>query len=108
MHLTIVSFTSEGRDRSLDYKITGFSVPKGNFDDRVSGKLAAAEDEIYLSKSSPSAFMSTQIYFFLHNFDVAQLANNHVLTAAMATLTRDIECSCVALAHRIKETLHYA
>ena len=29
MYTTIESLTLDGRDRSLDYKITGFNVPKG-------------------------------------------------------------------------------
>ena len=30
LHTTIESLTRDGRDRSLDYKITGFNVPKGS------------------------------------------------------------------------------
>ncbi len=33
---TIVeSLTADGRDRSLDYKITGFNVPKGSSDAKM-------------------------------------------------------------------------
>ena len=32
MYTTIESLTKDGRDRSLDYKITGFNVPKGSWD----------------------------------------------------------------------------
>ena len=32
MYTTIESLTLDGRDRSLDYKITGFNVPKGSWD----------------------------------------------------------------------------
>jgi ureidoacrylate peracid hydrolase len=31
MYTTIESLTLDGRDRSLDYKITGFHVPKGSW-----------------------------------------------------------------------------
>jgi ureidoacrylate peracid hydrolase len=38
---TIVeSLTSDGRDRSLDYKITGFHVPKGSPDAKMLDELA--------------------------------------------------------------------
>jgi len=32
IHTTIESLTKDGRDRSLDYKITGFNVPKGSWE----------------------------------------------------------------------------
>lgn len=31
----IQSLTADGRDRSLDYKISGFHVPPGSFDAQV-------------------------------------------------------------------------
>ena len=36
----IESMTADGRDRSLDYKITGFNVPKGSPDARMVDELA--------------------------------------------------------------------
>jgi len=35
IYTTIESLTLDGRDRSLDYKITGFNVPKGSWDGKV-------------------------------------------------------------------------
>jgi ureidoacrylate peracid hydrolase len=32
IYTVIESLTADGRDRSLDYKITGFNVPRGSFD----------------------------------------------------------------------------
>src|SRR5262245_37762279 len=40
MYTTIESLTLDGRDRSLDYKITGFHVPKGSWDGKVIDELA--------------------------------------------------------------------
>ena len=40
IYTTIESLTLDGRDRSLDYKITGFNVPKGSWDGRVIDKIA--------------------------------------------------------------------
>ena len=51
IYTTIESLTKDGRDRSLDYKITGFHVPKGSWDGKVIDELAPGEDEIWLPKS---------------------------------------------------------
>lgn len=73
MYTTIESLTRDGRDRSLDYKITGFNVAKGSWDARVIDQLKPAEDEICLPKSSSSVFVSTQIDYVLRNLGVRQL-----------------------------------
>src|SRR5271166_4262944 len=61
LYTTIESLTKDGRDRSLDYKITGFNVPKGSWDGKVIDELKPLEDEIVLPKSSSSVFISTHI-----------------------------------------------
>jgi ureidoacrylate peracid hydrolase len=66
-YTTIESLTADGRDRSLDYKITGFNVPKGSADARVVDELAPAEDEIVFPKTSSSVFISTNIDYVLRN-----------------------------------------
>jgi ureidoacrylate peracid hydrolase len=80
MYTTIESLTRDGRDRSLDYKITGFNVPKGSWDGRVVDELAPGEDEIVLPKSSSSVFVSTHIDYVLRNLGVQQLILSGVLT----------------------------
>ncbi|MDX0891887.1 isochorismatase family protein [Sinorhizobium medicae] len=70
LHTTIESLTKDGRDRSLDYKITGFNVPKGSWDGKVIDEL---EDEIVLPKSSSSVFVSTHIDYLLRNLGVKQI-----------------------------------
>ena len=80
MYTTIESLTLDGRDRSLDYKITGFNVPKGSWDGRVIDALAPGEDEIVLPKSSSSVFISTHIDYVLRNLGVRQLAISGLLT----------------------------
>ncbi|WP_240484606.1 cysteine hydrolase family protein [Pseudoponticoccus marisrubri] len=80
MYTTIESLTKDGRDRSLDYKITGFNVPKGSFDARVIDEIAPGEDEIVLPKSSSSVFVSTHIDYVLRNLGVAQLVIAGVVT----------------------------
>ncbi|MGY3387483.1 ureidoacrylate peracid hydrolase [Bradyrhizobium sp. USDA 3311] len=73
MYTTIESLTSDGRDRSLDYKITGFNVPKGSWDGKVIDEIAPGDDEIVLPKSSSSVFVSTNIDYLLRNIGVKQL-----------------------------------
>ena len=80
MYTTIESLTADGRDRSLDYKITGFNVPKGSWDGKVIDQLAPAEDEIWLPKSSSSVFISTHIDYILRNLGVKQLVISGLLT----------------------------
>ncbi len=73
MYTTIESLTKDGRDRSLDYKITGFNVPKGSWDGMVIAEIAPGDDEIVLPKSSSSVFVSTHIDYILRNLGVTQL-----------------------------------
>ena len=80
MYTTIESLTRDGRDRSLDYKITGFNVPKGSWDGKVIDTLAPDEDEIVLPKSSSSVFVSTHIDYILRNLGVKQLVLSGLLT----------------------------
>jgi ureidoacrylate peracid hydrolase len=80
MYTTIESLTKNGRDRSLDYKITGFNVPKGSWDGKVVDEIAPGEDEIVLPKSSSSVFVSTNIDYILRNLGVQQLVISGVLT----------------------------
>lgn len=73
MYTNIESLTLDGRDRSLDYKITGFHVPKGSWDGKVIDQIAPVGDEIVLPKSSSSVFVSTHIDYILRNLGVRQV-----------------------------------
>ena len=70
----IEALTQDGRDRSLDYKITGFLVPKGSKDGRVIDAIRPGRDEIVLPKSASSVFNSTNIEYVLRNLGVERLA----------------------------------
>lgn len=80
LYTTIESLTKDGRDRSLDYKITGFNVPKGSWDGKVIDQIAPGDDEIVLPKSSSSVFVSTHIDYLLRNLGVRQLVLSGVVT----------------------------
>ncbi len=80
LYTTIESLTKDGRDRSLDYKITGFNVPKGSWDGKVIDEIAPHDDEIVLPKTSSSVFISTHIDYILRNLGVRQLILAGLLT----------------------------
>jgi nicotinamidase-related amidase len=80
LYTTIESLTQDGRDRSLDYKITGFLVPKGSWDGKVIDELAPIGDEIVLPKGSSSVFISTNIDYLLRNLGVRQLVISGLVT----------------------------
>ncbi len=72
-YTVIESMTQDGRDRSLDYKITGFHVPKGSPDAKMVDELAPAPDEMVFPKTSSSVFISTNIDYVLRNLGAKYL-----------------------------------
>lgn len=80
LYTTIESLTKDGRDRSLDYKITGFNVPRGSWDGKVIDEIAPGEDEIVLPKTSSSVFVSTHIDYILRNLGVKQIVLSGLIT----------------------------
>jgi len=79
-YTTVESLTLDGRERSLDYKITGFNVPKGSWDGKVIDELAPDDNEIWLPKGSSSVFVSTHIDYLLRCLEVRQLVICGVVT----------------------------
>jgi ureidoacrylate peracid hydrolase len=73
MYCVIESLTLDGRDRGLDYKITGFHVPKDSWDAKVLDAIAPSGDEIVFSKTSSSVFNSTNIDYVLRAMTIEQL-----------------------------------
>jgi ureidoacrylate peracid hydrolase len=80
LYTVIESLTLDGRDRSLDYKISGIHVPKGSWDARVLDEIAPAEDEIVIPKTSSSVFISTNVDYVLRNLGVRSLIVAGILT----------------------------
>jgi ureidoacrylate peracid hydrolase len=70
MFTVIENLTRDGRDRSLDYKISGLDVPRGSWDARVLDEIASAEDEMVIPKTSSSVFISTNIDYVLRNLGI--------------------------------------
>jgi ureidoacrylate peracid hydrolase len=80
LYTTIESMTKDGRDRSLDYKITGFNVPKGSWDAQVLDAIKPLDDEMQFPKTSSSVFISTNIDYILGNLGVDFLIVSGLLT----------------------------
>lgn len=80
MYTVIESLTRDGRDRSLDYKITGFNVPKGSWNAQVLDQIKPLDDEIVFPKTSSSVFISTNIHYILGNLGVDFLIVSGLLT----------------------------
>jgi len=70
LYTVIESLTADGRDRSLDYKISGFNVPKDSLDAQVLDVIKPISDEIVFKKTSSSVFISTNIHYILGNLGV--------------------------------------
>ena len=76
----IESLSRDGRDRSLDYKISNFNFPKGCWESQVIAVLAPREDEIILPKTSSSLFNSTTFDYVLKNIGIEQIIVTGFLT----------------------------
>jgi ureidoacrylate peracid hydrolase len=80
VYSVIENLTRDGRDRSLDYKISRIDVRRGSWDAQVLAEIAPAEDEIVFRKTSSSAFISTNIDYVLRNLGVRSLIITGVMT----------------------------
>jgi nicotinamidase-related amidase len=70
IYTVIENLTQDGRDRSLDYKLSGFNIAKGSWEARVIDEIAPQEDEIVLPKTSSSPFNSTNLDYLLRNIGI--------------------------------------
>ena len=80
MYTVIENFTADGRDRSLDYKLSKFFVPKGSWEAKVLDMLEPGDDEIVLPKTSSGVFNSTNIAYLLRNIGIETLVVTGFLT----------------------------
>jgi nicotinamidase-related amidase len=80
LYTVIENMTKDGRDRSLDYKLSDFFVGKGSWEAKVLDALAPGEDDIVLPKTSSGVFNSTNIEYLLRNMDIETLVVTGFLT----------------------------
>lgn len=80
MYTVMENLTADGRDRSLDYKISEIFVGKGSFEAKVLDTLEPGEDDIVLPKTSSGVFNSTNIEYLLRNIGIETLVIAGFLT----------------------------
>jgi nicotinamidase-related amidase len=80
VYTVMESLTLDGRDRSLDYKLSGFNFPKGCWEAQVVDAVAPDPDEIVISKTSSSLFNSTNFDYVMRNIGIEQILVTGFLT----------------------------
>jgi ureidoacrylate peracid hydrolase len=117
MYTVIECLTLDGRDRSLDYKISGLFAAKGSREAEVIDELAPLDNEIVIPKTSSSLFNSTNFEYVLRNLGVEYLMVMGMITdQCVETTVRDgcdrgflmtlVEDACAAGSeHRHEESL---
>jgi nicotinamidase-related amidase len=80
MYTVMENYTKDGRDRSLDYKLSKFFIAKGSWDAKVLDAVAPGDDDIVLPKTSSGVFNSTNIEYLLRNIGIDTLAVTGFLT----------------------------
>lgn len=102
VHTIIQSLTADGRDRSLDHKLSDLHVAPGDPNGRPVGPLEPAPDEILLPKTSSGVFNSTNIDYVLRNLGVEFLVVTGIMTdqcvdmAVRDAADRGYAVTCVA------------
>jgi nicotinamidase-related amidase len=80
IYTVIENLTEDGRDRSLDYKLSDFNFAKGSSESRVIEEIAPRGDEIVLPKTSSSVFNSTTFDYLLRNIGIEDVFVTGFLT----------------------------
>lgn len=80
VHTIIQSLTEDGRDRSLDHKLTPIHIPPSMAEGRPVPVLAPVGDEIVLPKTSSGVFNSTNIDYLLKNLGIDYLVICGIMT----------------------------
>jgi nicotinamidase-related amidase len=80
IYTVMQNLTADGRDRSLDYKLSGINIAKGSWEARVIDDLAPEDDEIVLPKTSSSVFNSTNLDYLLRNIGIEDVFVTGFLT----------------------------
>ena len=80
MYTVMENMTRDGRDRSLDYKLSHFFIGKGSWEATVLDGLAPGDDDIVLPKTSSGVFNSTNVEYLLRNIGIDTLVITGFLT----------------------------
>lgn len=93
VHTVIESLTADGRDRGLDYKLSGFDIARGAPGAEIDPAVVPAGDEIVLPKTSACLFNSTNAAWLLRNMGVTDLVCAGFLTDQCVEQTVKRGCS---------------
>ncbi len=80
IYTVMENLTADGRDRSLDYKLSKFFIAKGSWEAKVLEDVAPGGDEIVLPKTSSGIFNSTNFEYLLRNIGIETLVVTGFLT----------------------------
>lgn len=80
IYTVIENLTADGRDRSLDYKLSDMGFAKGSHEAKVIPELEPGPDEIVLPKTSSSVFNSTNLDYLLRNMGIEDVFVTGYLT----------------------------
>ncbi len=90
IYTVIESLTLDGRDRSLDYKVSGIFFPKGSREAQVLDELQPLDNEIVIPKTSSSLFNSTNFEYVLRNLGIEYVMVMGIVTdQCVETAVRD-------------------
>ena len=90
VYTVIECLTKDGRDRSLDYKISGIFAAKGSWEAEVIDELRPGDDDIVIPKTSSSLFNSTNCEYVLRNLGIEYVMVMGMLTdQCVETAVRD-------------------
>ncbi len=118
MYTVIECLTKDGRDRGLDYKISGIFAAKGSWEAEVIDELRPGDDDIVIPKTSSSLFNSTNCEYVLRNLGIEYVMVMGVLTdQCVETAVRDgcdrgflmtlVDDACATVSEqRHREALH--
>lgn len=70
IYTVIESMTQDGRDRSLDHKLSNMHIPKGSELAKVIPEVAPQGDEMVVPKTSSGVFNSTNMDYLLRNLGI--------------------------------------
>lgn len=87
LHTIIQSLTEDGRDRSLDHKLTPIHIPPSLAEGLPPAALGPVGDEILLPKTSSGVFNSTNLDYLLKNLGIRHLVVAGILTDQCVDMT---------------------
>jgi ureidoacrylate peracid hydrolase len=80
IYTVIESLTLDGRDRSLDHKVSGIFAAKGSWASQVLPDIAPFDNEIVIPKTASGIFNSTNFEYVLRNLYIESLIVTGLVT----------------------------